>query len=59
MSIAESAKCQVSPRLLLRDVDWRTYSRLLRVFAERPSVRLAYNCLRFGAWKRASSRFLF
>jgi Uma2 family endonuclease len=29
--------------LLLRDVDWRTYSRLLHVFAERPGVRLTYD----------------
>src|SRR2546425_4310214 len=30
-------------RLLLHDVDWRTYSRLLRTFAERRSVRLTYD----------------
>jgi Uma2 family endonuclease len=30
-------------RLLLHDVDWRTYTRLLRAFAERPSVRLTYD----------------
>jgi Uma2 family endonuclease len=29
--------------LLLPDVDWQTYSRLLRVFAERPAVRLTYD----------------
>src|SRR5262245_35990709 len=29
--------------LLLRDVDWQTYSRLLWAFAERPSVRLTYD----------------
>ncbi len=32
-----------SRRLVLPGIDWRTYSRLLRVFAERPSVRLAYD----------------
>jgi Uma2 family endonuclease len=30
-------------RLILHDVDWRTYGRLLRAFAERPSVRLTYD----------------
>lgn len=30
-------------RLVLHGIDWRTYSRLLRVFAERPSVRLAFD----------------
>lgn len=30
-------------RLLLDNVDWRTYSRLLRTFAERPSIRLTYD----------------
>jgi Uma2 family endonuclease len=36
---------QVPPgqRLLLHDVDWRTYARLLSVFAERPSLRLTYD----------------
>jgi Uma2 family endonuclease len=29
--------------LLLSDIDWRTYTRLLHIFAERPSVRLAYD----------------
>src|SRR5437016_6134570 len=29
--------------LLLHEIDWRTYSRLLRVFADRPSVRLTYD----------------
>jgi Uma2 family endonuclease len=29
--------------LLLPDTDWRTYSRLLRVFEERPAVRLTYD----------------
>lgn len=30
-------------RLLLHDVDWPTYSRFLRLFAERPSIRLTYD----------------
>src|SRR5437773_5039758 len=29
--------------VVLDDVDWRTYSRLVRVFADRPSLRLAYD----------------
>ena len=29
--------------LLLSGVDWRTYSRLLRAFAERPRIRLTYD----------------
>src|SRR5438067_2276931 len=29
--------------LLLEDIDWRTYSSLLRAFAERPGVRLTYD----------------
>ncbi len=38
----------VAPRtirdcLRLSGVDWRTYTRLLRIFAERPGVRLAYD----------------
>jgi Uma2 family endonuclease len=32
-----------SRRLVLHGIDWSTYSRLLRVFAERPSVRLTYD----------------
>jgi Uma2 family endonuclease len=30
-------------RLVMYNVDWATYTRLLRVFAERPSFRLAYD----------------
>jgi Uma2 family endonuclease len=30
-------------RIVLHDIDWRTYSRLLRLFAERPSIRMAYD----------------
>jgi Uma2 family endonuclease len=33
----------VGQSLLLDDVDWPTYSRLLRAFAERPHVRLTYD----------------
>jgi len=29
--------------MILHNIDWQTYSRLLRIFAERPSVRLAYD----------------
>jgi Uma2 family endonuclease len=30
-------------RLLLSDVPWKTYGRLLRIFAERPSIRMTYD----------------
>jgi Uma2 family endonuclease len=30
-------------RIVLPDIDWTTYSRLLRAFAERPAVRLTYD----------------
>jgi Uma2 family endonuclease len=29
--------------LLLSDVDWQTYTQLLRIFAERPGIRLTYD----------------
>ncbi len=29
--------------LVLRDVDWQTYTRMLRAFAERPTIRLTYD----------------
>jgi Uma2 family endonuclease len=29
--------------LLLSNVDWQTYTRLLRIFAERPGIRLTYD----------------
>jgi Uma2 family endonuclease len=32
-----------SRRMVLHDIDWKTYTRLLRVFAERPGIRLAYD----------------
>src|SRR5262245_51383944 len=42
--MATAARAGVTPgRLLLPNIDWRTYSRLLRLFAERPAVRLAYD----------------
>ncbi|HXG12102.1 MAG TPA: Uma2 family endonuclease [Gemmataceae bacterium] len=39
------ATVQTPPRncLLLHDVDWKTYTQLLRAFAERPAVRLTYD----------------
>src|SRR5436309_14346201 len=30
-------------RLILENVDWRTYERLLRAFEGRPSIRLTYD----------------
>ena len=32
-----------SQHLLLHDISWSTYTRLLRLFAQHPSVRLAYD----------------
>jgi Uma2 family endonuclease len=29
--------------LVLEDIDWKTYSRLLRIFEERPGIRLTYD----------------
>ena len=43
MSQAPPAAPPAGRCLLLSGVDWQTYSRLLRVFAERPSVRLTYD----------------
>jgi Uma2 family endonuclease len=37
------ARAEPGTCVLLSDIDWRTYSRLLRVFAERRSVRLTYD----------------
>jgi len=37
------ARTVVRERLLLDSVDWRTYTRLLRIFAERPGYRLTYD----------------
>ncbi len=36
-------KNQPGQSLLLEGIDWRTYSRLLRTFAERPKIRLTYD----------------
>jgi len=38
-----STRPAVGQRLLVDNVDWRDYTRLLRVFAEHPSFRLAYD----------------
>jgi Uma2 family endonuclease len=38
-----SIRPAVGQRLLVDNVDWRDYSRLLRVFAEHPGFRLAYD----------------
>lgn len=38
-----TASAPAGQNFLLYDADWKTYSRLLRVFAERPSVRLTYD----------------
>lgn len=38
-----SAQPAAGQRLLVDNVDWRDYSRLLRIFAEHPSIRMAYD----------------
>ncbi|HEY7153960.1 MAG TPA: Uma2 family endonuclease [Gemmataceae bacterium] len=38
-----SVRPAAGQRLLLDNVSWRDYSRLLRIFAEHPSIRLAYD----------------
>jgi Uma2 family endonuclease len=38
-----SAPPVVRERLLLEGVDWRTYTRFLHIFAERPAYRLTYD----------------
>lgn len=38
-----TVRAPTGQRLLLRDVDWPTYTRLLRAFDERPAVRLTYD----------------
>src|SRR5947209_6595206 len=44
MSQARSLRQPPPGRCLrLSHVDWRTYSRLLRIFAERPGIRLTYD----------------
>ncbi len=42
MSIVKS-KSLPSHRLVLYDVDWRTYGRFLRLFSDRPGVHLTYD----------------
>jgi Uma2 family endonuclease len=37
------ATVPASHHLVLHDINWSTYTRLLRLFAEHPSVRLAYD----------------
>ncbi|HZT81669.1 MAG TPA: Uma2 family endonuclease [Gemmataceae bacterium] len=43
MSTVPARPVAAGQGLLLHDVDWRTYSRLLHAFAERPGVRLTYD----------------
>jgi Uma2 family endonuclease len=43
MSTAVASALPKGCSLLLADVDWTTYTRLLRAFAERPGVRLTYD----------------
>ena len=43
MSRGLSRQPPLGQSLLLSGVDWETYTRLLRIFAERPGVRLAYD----------------
>lgn len=45
MSQVTAKQVQLPPGQCVRlsDIDWRTYSRLLKVFAERPGVRLTYD----------------
>src|SRR2546422_8379502 len=38
-----TARARRSRSVVLTDIDWQTYTRLLRIFAERPSVRLTYD----------------
>jgi Uma2 family endonuclease len=43
MSQAATLPTTPTQCLLLSNVDWRTYSRLLQLFAERPGIRLTYD----------------
>lgn len=43
MSTATTAPAIIRDRLLLDNVDWRTYTRFLYLFAERPGYRLTYD----------------
>ncbi len=38
-----TAQAPTAQRLILQGVDWRTYERLLRIFGERPAIRLTYD----------------
>jgi Uma2 family endonuclease len=38
-----TASARTGQRLVLTNVDWKTYTRLLRTFDERPSLRLTYD----------------
>lgn len=38
-----TANLPVRNSMVLEDIDWRTYSRLVRTFAERPGIRLTYD----------------
>ena len=38
-----TASMPIRNSMVLTDIDWRTYVRLLRIFAERPSIRLTYD----------------
>ena len=43
MNSMVTATVPASPRLVLSGIDWRTYTRLLRSFAECRSIRLTYD----------------
>jgi Uma2 family endonuclease len=41
--VLASPRTIVTQSLLLDDIDWKTYSRVLRAFAEKPGIRMAYD----------------
>jgi Uma2 family endonuclease len=43
VELMAAAKSPAFQRLVIHDADWAAYSRLLRVFAERPSYRLTFD----------------
>ena len=43
MSTVQAAPVSSEQRLVLENVSWRTYERLLRIFDERPAFRLTYD----------------
>ena len=43
MSTVQATPVSSEQRLVLEDVSWRTYERLLRIFDERPAIRLTYD----------------